>query len=139
MLALNELLALLGARSIGFVTPYLDDVQAKIVANYTALGYPCAAERHLNLRDNFSFCEVSEAHIADMTRAVAAGGPDAIAIVCTNMHGAPGWIGWRRSWGCRSSIRSRRWCGSRWRWAGLDPARITGWGRLFGLKPAALG
>lgn len=134
MLALNELLGLLGAKTIGFVTPYLDDVQAKIVANYTALGYPCAAERHLNLRDNFSFCEVSEAQIAEMTRAVAAGGPDAIAIVCTNMHGAPGVAALEAELGVPilDSIATVVW--KSLALAGLDPARITGWGRLFGLK-----
>src|SRR5215218_4064803 len=34
MLALNELLELAGAKRVGFVTPYLDDVQAAINANY---------------------------------------------------------------------------------------------------------
>ena len=34
MLALNELLERTGAQRVGFVTPYLDDVQARINANY---------------------------------------------------------------------------------------------------------
>ena len=38
MLALNELLELTGAKRVGFVTPYLDDVQARINANYAKAG-----------------------------------------------------------------------------------------------------
>ena len=39
MLALNEMLELTGATRIGFVTPYLDDVQARINANYEEAGF----------------------------------------------------------------------------------------------------
>src|SRR5205085_10046018 len=39
MLALNELLARAGARSIAFVTPYLDDVQQRIDASYASAGF----------------------------------------------------------------------------------------------------
>src|SRR3979409_328237 len=53
MLALNELLALTGAKRVGFVTPYLDDVQARINANYERAGYGVAADRHLGMQDKF--------------------------------------------------------------------------------------
>src|SRR6478752_79517 len=46
------------------------------------------AERHLGLRDNFSFGEVAPATTADMIRAVAAEGADAVVILCTNLDGA---------------------------------------------------
>jgi len=46
------------------------------------------AERHLGLRDNFSFGEVAPATIAEMIRAVAAEGAEAIVILCTNLDGA---------------------------------------------------
>jgi maleate isomerase len=70
------------------VTPYLDDVQARIISNFAASGLDCSAERHLRLQDNFSFAEVCEESIAQMVRAVAEEGCDAAAIVCTNMRGA---------------------------------------------------
>src|SRR4051794_8796430 len=38
-------------RRIGLVTPYVDDVQARIVATWAAAGLACAAERHLGLQD----------------------------------------------------------------------------------------
>ena len=58
------------------------------MTNWEAAGFPCSAERGLGLRDNFSFAEVPEAGIADMVRAVAREGCEAVAIVCTNLRGA---------------------------------------------------
>src|SRR5204863_7568839 len=59
MLALNEILENTGTKRVGFVTPYLDDVQARINANYEKAGYTVAAERHLRMQDNFSFSTVT--------------------------------------------------------------------------------
>ena len=89
MLALNELLEITGAKRVGFVTPYLDDVQARINANYEKAGCTVAADRHLGMQDNFSFSTVTADQMRVMTRDVAAAKPDAIAIICTNMRGAP--------------------------------------------------
>ena len=89
MLALNEILEITGAKRLGFVTPYLDDVQARINANYQKAGYTIVAERHLGIQDNFSFSEISADQMRAMTREVAAAKPDAIAVVCTNMRAAP--------------------------------------------------
>jgi maleate isomerase len=44
-------------------------------------------ERHLRLRDNFSFAQVAPAEIADEIRAVPQG-CDAVVVLCTNMEGA---------------------------------------------------
>ena len=136
MLALNDLLAHLGARSLGLVTPYLDEVQARIVTNYAALGCPCIREAHLGLRDNFSFSEVSEARIMDMARAVAAArpdaiAPDAIAIVCTNMRGGPVAARLEAELGLPvlDTVATVVW--KSLAIAGVDPGRVTGWGRLF--------
>jgi maleate isomerase len=75
-------------RRVGLVTPYLDDVQQRIISNWDGAGLDCTAERHLGLSDNYSFAEVPEATIADMVRDVARAGCDAVAIVCTNLKGA---------------------------------------------------
>src|SRR5205823_3704359 len=88
VLALNEILAQTDARDFGLVTPYLDAVQEKIVANYRRSGYNVVAERHLNLHVNFSFSEVTEAQIADMVRDVAKAKPRAISTFCTNLKAA---------------------------------------------------
>jgi maleate isomerase len=78
----------LGARRVGLVSPYTDDVQRRIGDVWAEEGIAPHAERHLGLRDNFSFGEVSPATIADMIRSVAAQGADAVVVLCTNLDGA---------------------------------------------------
>ncbi|HEY0201612.1 MAG TPA: Asp/Glu/hydantoin racemase [Burkholderiaceae bacterium] len=92
VLALNELLAIRGVRRLGLVTPYRNDVQQAIVANYAREGIHCV-EAHLDLRDNFSFSEATDEQILEMAAEVmntdANLRPQAIAILCTNVRGAP--------------------------------------------------
>jgi maleate isomerase len=132
MLALNEVLAARGARRVAFVTPYLDAVQARIVENYAGLGYACAAERHLGLQDNFSFSEVDGATLSDMIRAVATAKPDAIAVICTNLRAAGLVASLEAETGIPiyDTIATAVW--KSLVLAGADPARVKGWGRLFG-------
>lgn len=134
MLALNTLLERTGAKRIGFVTPYLDDVQARIDANYAAAGYTIAAERHLGLRDNFSFSEVSADSMRAMTGEVAAAKPDAIAIVCTNMRGAPlaEELEARHGIPIYDTVATTVW--QSLKIAGVDPTRVKGWGRMFSVR-----
>lgn len=133
MLALNAALRGTGARRIGLVTPYRDDVQARIVASYVALGFDCAAERHLGLQDNFSFAEVPEARIATMVREVAPAA-DAVAIVCTNLHAADLAAGLERETGVAvfDTVATALW--QALLLEGCDPAPLAArWGRLFTL------
>lgn len=131
MLALNEILETRGIRRLGYVTPYLDDVQAKIVANYEGLGVSCGAERHLGIRDNFSFSEIDAATIARLVREVAAGRPEAIAVICTNMRGAPLVEALEAEIGLPiyDSVSTVVW--KSLKLAGVDPRRVAGWGSLF--------
>jgi len=87
ILSLNRLLDEMKIRRLGLVTPYTEDVQRKIIANYAAIGIEVVAERHSGRSDNFSFAEIREEDIGAMCREVAKTEPDAIAIVCTNMRG----------------------------------------------------
>jgi maleate isomerase len=131
MLALNEALDRTGAASIGFVTPYLDDVQGRINANYRAAGYTVTAERHLGMQDNFSFSEVTDDQMRGMVREVAAAKPDAIAIVCTNMRGAPLAQELEAEFGIPiyDTVSTTVW--KSLKIAGIDRDRVQGWGRLF--------
>lgn len=135
VLALNELFERLGVRRFGLVTPYLDDVQARIVANYAASGYECVAERHLGLRDNFSFSEVEADALRGMVREAAAAGPDAIVILCTNLRGGPLVAELEAELGIPilDSVATVVW--KSLRLVGADPRRVRGWGRLFELAP----
>jgi maleate isomerase len=130
-LALAAAFARKGARRVGWVTPYIDEIQARIVATFAAAGFACAAERHLNDRGNYSFAEHGETTIAAMARAVAASRPDAIAIFCTNLRGTRLAAPLEAELGIPvyDSIALAVW--QSLALAGVDPARIEGWGSLF--------
>jgi maleate isomerase len=131
MLALNEILAKAKVTKLGYVTPYRDDVQQRIVANYETLGIACCGDRHLGLQDNFSFAEVTPAELEAMIREVAQERPDAIAIVCTNLRAAPLVARLEQETGIPiyDTIATVVW--KALAMAGVDPARVQGWGSLF--------
>ncbi len=135
MLVLNDLLSRLGVRRLGLVTPYLDAVQAAIAANYATLGITCAPERHLRLQDNFSFAEVTGETLTGMISEVAAGGPEAITVVCTNLRAAPLVAGWEAETGLMvlDTIATAVWGGLAL--AGVDVRQVRGWGRIFEIVP----
>lgn len=131
VLALNEIFARTGVERFALVTPYRDDIQERIVANYRAAGFHCVAERHVGLQNNFSFSEVTADEIRAMARDVAKAKPQAITVFCTNLRGAPlaeeleGELGIP----VYDTIATAVW--KSLKLAGADPRRVTGWGRLF--------
>lgn len=131
VLALNEILDRTNVTRLGLVTPYLDDVQKQIVANYSAAGHPVVSERHLDDKGNFSFSEYDEATIAGMIREVAKDKPEAIIVLCTNFRGAPLVEKIEKEIGIPiyDSVSATVW--KALSMTGHDPAKITGWGRLF--------
>ncbi|WP_144139436.1 Asp/Glu/hydantoin racemase [Paraburkholderia sp. BCC1884] len=88
VLALNEIFDRTGVRRFGLVSPYVDEVQQRIVRHYEQLGIECVAERHLNLQDNFSFADVPDKQLAVMMRETAFARPDAVTTFCTNLQAA---------------------------------------------------
>ena len=80
-LACLEAVRLARRSRVGLVTPYTDDVQTRIGDVWRSASSPIHAERHLGIRNNFTFGEVTPAAIAEMIRAV-------VVILCTNMNGA---------------------------------------------------
>jgi maleate isomerase len=133
VLALNEIMAATSVRRFGLVTPYLHDVQARIVANYQRHGFTCAAERHRNDPGNFSFAEVGADAIRAMVREVAAARPDCISTFCTNLRAAPLVDALERELDVPiyDTVSVVLW--KSLRLAGVSPRSVTGWGRLFGL------
>lgn len=132
VLALAEIFRLAGVTRYGLVTPYLDEIQERILPNLAREGFDCVAERHLRDRGNFSFSEYSEEAIAALVRDVARARPQAVVVLCTNMRGAPVVEALERELGILvlDSVATALW-GSLRR-AGVDARRVRGWGRLFG-------
>ncbi|TAL89678.1 MAG: Asp/Glu/hydantoin racemase [Candidimonas sp.] len=131
VLALNEIFEKTGVRDFGLVSPYLTEVQEKIVANYKRSGLNCIAERHLNLHVNFSFSEVTDEQIRGMVTQVAAQSPQAISTFCTNLKAAHLVPELETLTGIPvyDTIATVVW--KSLRIAGSDTRQVTGWGRLF--------
>ena len=132
VLALNELLALRGLRSLGLVTPYTPDVQQRIVANYAALGIEVLAEQHLGITVNHDFALVPPAQLRQMIDTVAAARPQAITTFCTNLHAASlaDAVEAAHDIPLLDTVSTTVW--GALRAVGADPAQVRGWGRLFG-------
>ncbi len=130
-LALREAMRSRGHGTLGLVSPYVDDVQARIVANFAKEGMRVSAERHLGLSVNWDFSQVSEAELTRMVREVAAARPDAIATFCTNLRAAHLVAGWEKELGIPvyDSISVVVW--KALKLCGGDPRAVRGWGRLF--------
>lgn len=131
VLGFRDALAAAGARRIGLVTPYTTDVQSRIAATWARQGFDIIAERHAGLSENFAFARLSETAVADMMRAVAADGPDAVAVVCTNMLGAAVAPQIEAETGVLAldSVAVALWASMRA--ASAPAAALAPWGRLF--------
>ncbi len=134
VLAVNELFKRFEVFRFGLVTPYTDDVQNAIIANYRSHGWSCVAERHLEEQRNFEFSNVTETHIEEMIRSVATSNLDAVTIMCTNINAARVAAKLEIELGIPiiDSTAAAVWAGLRT--AGADPSRIKGWGRMFEQK-----
>ncbi|MHB8668046.1 MAG: maleate cis-trans isomerase family protein [Burkholderiales bacterium] len=131
VLALAEALTLTGATRFGMVSPYIDEIQARINATFRKEGFDCIADQHAGLKVNFDFSEISSEAIARMARAVAPSKPQAITVFCTNMNGAALAESLERELGIPvyDTVALAVWASLRM--AGVDPARVRGWGSLF--------
>jgi maleate isomerase len=135
MLALNEVLRDTGVSQYAMVTPYLEDVQSKIVSSYTRLGLTCVAEAHFGLQENFAFATVEEDRIRRSILEVAEAKPEAIAIVCTNLRAAQLAASLEAEIGIPvyDSVSTAVW--KSLQIAGVPTDLVTGWGRLFQHAP----
>lgn len=131
VLALAEIWRSTGVERFGLVSPYTEDIQEAIQANFRREGFQCAAEKHLGIKVNFDFSEIEPETIAAMVREVAKAKPQAITVFCTNMDGASLAESLERETGIPlyDTIALAVW--SALRVARVDPARVKGWGRLF--------
>ncbi|MFV8166570.1 Asp/Glu racemase [Mycobacterium sp. 134] len=80
--------AALGVRSIGLVTPYPDDMNARIGECYRDEGITVSAAHGFGLTETADIGRIRADELLAPTRLVAQSRPDAVAYVCTNLHGA---------------------------------------------------
>lgn len=131
VMALNELLAAAGVRKLGLVTPYVTDVQQRIVTNFRGIGVDCSAERHLGISVNFDFAEVEPDTLARMAREVAAAGCDAITMLCTNLRSAQLAQTLERELGVPIFDSTATVVWKALKLVGADTRQVQGWGRMF--------
>lgn len=133
VLAMVEAMTLADVRRFGLVSPYTDDVQQAIVANFARAGFECVAERHAGISVNFDFSCIEPAAIDRMLDEVAQPRPEAVIVLCTNMDGAALAQDFERRSGALllDSVSTAAW--GALRIAGVDARRVRGWGRLFDL------
>lgn len=131
VLALNEVLAEAGARTLGLVTPYVPDVQQRIMDNFRGIGVDCTAERHLDISVNYAFAEVEPETLAQLAREVAAIRPDAITMLCTNLRSTQMVEALERELGIPIFDSTATVVWKALKLIGADPRQVQGWGRMF--------
>lgn len=136
VLALLDAFRLAGVTRYGLVSPYTEDIQQAIIANFARSGFECVGERHSGIRVNFDFSTIEPAAIDRMLDDVASQRPQAVVVLCTNMDGAGLAEDFERRSGVLllDSIAVAAW--GALRTAGVDTRRVQGWGRLFSMTGA---
>jgi maleate isomerase len=131
VLALNEVLALNHIHRLGLVTPYIQEVHDRIIANYANIGIACVAERHLNIQNNFSFAEIEPDRLATLIRDVAHDKPQAIVTMCTNLRAAHLVDDLEQEIGIPiyDSVSAVIW--KALKLVQIEPRSVFGWGRIF--------
>ena len=131
VLSLVDMFRRAGVTRYGLVTPYVEDVQRRIVETFEREGFTCTGERHSGEKRNYHFAEVPAEQIAQMVRDAAATGPQAITILCTNVNGMALTPALEAETGVPiyDSVATAMW-GSL-RAAGVNPAALCRWGRVF--------
>ena len=88
LLATNNRLRELDVRRIGLVTPYVQELETRIIENYKAAGVDAVANERLDITVNTDYADVPPVQIFEMSKTVAQNGAEAIVILCTNLAGA---------------------------------------------------
>jgi maleate isomerase len=88
-LALLDVFRAFGVTRLGLAVPYTTDVTERIVARYREHGVDCVTVRQLGLTDNLDFGRVPARRVRELIGQAAEGDPHAVAVVCTNVSGAP--------------------------------------------------
>lgn len=133
-MALNRALERLQAKKIGFVTPYLDDVHARILSVYRAGGYDVVSDDHLGLSSNAKIGALNKEQLsAQVGVVVRQGGPglEAVTTFCTNLNAAHLVPSWEAEYDITvvDSVAVIAW--DMLKIKGWDCTRLSDWGKIF--------
>ncbi len=131
ILAFDALFRGLGVKRLGVVTPYIEAIESRMVANYAAQGIKVVSKARLDDKGNYSFATYPPEQVGAMIEEVAQAKPDAIAVVCTNFRGAPVAARIEEATGIPVLDSVAVTAAHCLALTGLDPARVTGWGSVF--------
>ncbi|WP_428956657.1 maleate cis-trans isomerase family protein [Streptomyces sp. cg35] len=87
-LALLDACAAYGVTRLGLALPYTRDVADAIVRTYAKEGIDCVLAEPFGEDDNEAFARIPAADVARQIECAATDGAQAVAVVCTNVHGA---------------------------------------------------
>jgi maleate isomerase len=134
-LALLAALRLLGTRRLGLVTPYPADMHDAVARTLTGAGLEVVASAGDGFTtSNWELSTLSPERIGAMVAEVAAAGPGAITVFCTNLAAADHVEAWESTFGIPvlDSVALAVWHALEL--SGYTGPRPAGWGQLFGLR-----
>jgi maleate isomerase len=131
VLGLNKLIKKLEISNLALLTPYTDDVQAAIIANFQKIGVQCKIETHLGLSDNAIFGGVPTETIDEAMHELVGKGAKSVSVFCTGLKAAQMVEVWEKKFGIvvLDTVATVIWdmCVM----IGVDVRQIEGWGMLF--------
>lgn len=131
-----------GERRFGLVTPYLDDVQAKVCETFGREGYEVVAESHLNRSVNVEFADIGEDVLdSQMEEVMGKMTEEKVKVVstfCTNLraaHRAKYWESTYPGLMVFDTVSTVVW--DMLRIAKVDMKEIVDWGNMFSIVPSS--
>jgi maleate isomerase len=133
VMGLNRALELWGVKTLGLVTPYMDDVQMAIVANYKKIGVEIGngMEKHLRVEKNNDIADISEESLDLLVEEVVSAKVDAVTTFCTNLTAAHRVEFWEAKHGVPvfDTVTTVVW--DMLRVCGVEICNIEGWGKIL--------
>lgn len=127
-------------RRFGLVTPYLHDVQAKVVDTFRKEGYEIVAESHLNRTVNVEFVDIEEGildrQVGEVMEIMRDESVKVISTFCTNLRAAQRVAYWERQYPglmVLDTVSTVVW--DMLRIAKVDTEEILDWGKFFDISP----
>jgi maleate isomerase len=134
--ALEKIFRGTGKIRFGLVTPYLDDVQKRVVETFGAAGYEVIAESHLNRKVNVEFADITEAQLdgqlEDLMKQMAEEPVKVISTFCTNLRAAQRAAHWEKRYPgliIADTVATVIW--DMLRVVDVDARQLGTWGALF--------